>query len=121
MNRHVDGALAELSPTELRSQLDAGTVLLIDVREPHEYEAERIPGALLFPLTTFDAARLPPDGERRLVFQCGTGKRSAQAAGKRLDAGAPRAAHLAGGIGAWKGAGLPLITLDPATGGPVLK
>ena len=39
-------------------------MLLIDVREPHEYEAERIPGALLFPLSTFDSGRLPPDGAR---------------------------------------------------------
>ena len=121
MNTQAGTVLQELTPQELKAQLDAGNVLLVDVREPHEYEAERIPGALLFPLSTFDAGRLPPDGERRVVFQCGSGKRSAQAAGQRLVAGAARTAHLAGGIGAWKAAGLPLIALDPATGGPVLK
>lgn len=113
--------LQEITAPELKADLDAGRVLLVDVREPHEYEAERIPGALLFPLSTFDAGCLPPDGDRRVVFQCGTGKRSAQAAGKRLLAGASRVAHLAGGIGAWKNAGLPLVVLDPASGGPVVK
>jgi rhodanese-related sulfurtransferase len=121
MNARAHEVLQELSPQELEAQLDAGKVLLVDVREPHEYEAERIPGALLFPLSTFDAGKLPPDGDRRIVFQCGSGKRSANAAGQRLVAGAGCAAHLAGGIAAWKAVGLPLITLDPATGAPVRK
>ncbi len=121
MTTQANGAMQELTPQEVQARLDAGSILLIDVREPSEYEAERIPGALLFPLSTFDASRLPPDGERRVVFQCGTGKRSAQAALKRLSAGAQHAAHLAGGIGAWKSAGLQVIARDPATGGPVLR
>lgn len=121
MKAQTHTPLQELTAPEVKAELDAGRALLIDVREPHEYEAERIPGALLFPLSTFQAGSLPPDGERRVVFQCGTGKRSAQAAGRRLQAGAPAVAHLAGGIGAWKAAGLPLITLDPATGGPVTR
>lgn len=121
MNGQCGPGLQDLSPQELQAELDAGRVLLVDVREPSEYEAERIPGALLFPLSTFDATRLPPDGDRRIVFQCGSGKRSAAAAGQRLAAGAPRTAHLAGGIGAWKAAGLPVIVLDPATGQPVLR
>jgi rhodanese-related sulfurtransferase len=121
MNARVNESLQDLSPQELKTQLDAGRVLLIDVREPHEYEAERIPGALLFPLSTFDADKLPPDGDRRIVFHCGSGKRSAIAAEQRLAAGASHSAHVAGGIAAWKAAGLPLITLDPATGAPVRK
>lgn len=66
-------------------------------------------GALLFPLSTFDARALPPDSERRLVFQCGSGKRSTIAARARLAAGASRVAHLAGGIGAWIAAGMPVL------------
>ena len=74
--------------------------------------------ALLYPLSTFDAARLPPDGPRQLVFHCGSGKRSLSAAERRLAAGAPAAAHLGGGLMAWKAAGLPVIAIDPATGQP---
>ena len=51
-----------LDPAEVARQLEDGKVLLIDVREPAEYAAERIPGALLYPLSTFDASKLPPDG-----------------------------------------------------------
>lgn len=108
MTRHP---IETLEPAEVSRLLDAGKLLLIDVREPTEYASERIRGALLYPLSTFDAALLPADDGRRIVFHCGSGKRSLTAAEKRLAAGAPRAAHMAGGIGAWKSAGLPVISL----------
>ena len=107
-----------LDPPELARRLQAGDVLLVDVREPSEFATERIAGALLYPLSTFDAARLLPDGPRQLVFHCGSGKRSLSAAERRLAAGAPAAAHLGGGLMAWKAAGLPVIAIDPATGQP---
>jgi rhodanese-related sulfurtransferase len=101
-----------LDPSEVARQLKAGKILLIDVREPAEYAAERIHGALLYPLSTFEAAALPADGPRRVVFHCGSGKRSLAAAEKRLANGQPHAAHMAGGLAAWKAAGLPVITLE---------
>jgi rhodanese-related sulfurtransferase len=101
-----------LEPTEVARLLKAGKILLIDVREPAEYAAERIHGALLYPLSTFEAAALPPDGPRRVVFHCGSGKRSLAAAEKRLADGQPHAAHMAGGIAAWRAAGLPVIALE---------
>ncbi|HVY81633.1 MAG TPA: rhodanese-like domain-containing protein [Steroidobacteraceae bacterium] len=111
-------SLDDLSALEVAQMLKKHEILLVDVREPDEFAAERIPGALLYPLSTFDAAALPPDSPRRVVFQCGSGKRSAIAARARLDAGAKHVAHLAGGIGAWKAAGLPTLRLDPSTGKP---
>ena len=98
-----------LDPTEVARLLQAGKVLLIDVREPAEYAAERIPGALLYPLSTFDATTLPPDGPRRVVFHCAGGKRSLAAAEQRLAAGSAYAAHMGGGIAAWKAEGLPIV------------
>lgn len=89
---------------------NAGELLLIDVREPAEYAAERIPGALLFPLSTFDASAVPGDVPQRVVFHCGTGKRSLTAAERCIQAGRGSAAHMAGGIAAWKAVGLPVIT-----------
>ena len=114
-------AIENLSPNQVAALLAAREILLIDVREPNEYATQRIAGALLYPLSTFDAWVLPPDQPRRLVFQCGSGKRSAIAASARLAAGAHRAAHMTGGIGAWTAAGLPVIHIDPATGKPVSK
>lgn len=101
--------IATLTPAEVARLLKSSEVLLIDVREPAEYAAQRIPGALLYPLSSFDATTLPSDGSRRVVFHCGSGKRSLTAAEKRVAAGQPQAAHLGGGIAAWKAAGLPLI------------
>jgi rhodanese-related sulfurtransferase len=108
----------EYEPQEVHELLQAGRILLIDVREPAEFAAERIPGALLYPLSTFDAGQLPPDESRQIVFQCAAGGRSLTAARARMAHGQP-GAHLAGGISEWKAAGLPTIRIDPRTGRPI--
>jgi rhodanese-related sulfurtransferase len=110
--------VTEYDAEEVKALLDAGKVLLIDVREPAEFAAERIPGALLYPLSTFDIRQVPADDSRQVVFSCAAGGRSMTAARQRRALGQP-AAHLAGGIGEWKAAGLPTIRLDPRTGRPV--
>jgi rhodanese-related sulfurtransferase len=110
MSQHLV-PIETLEPVEVARLFESGKIVLIDVREPAEYAAERIHGALLFPLSTFDASALPPDDPRRVVFHCGSGKRSLAAAQKRLAAGQSHAAHMGGGIAAWKAAGLPVIAL----------
>lgn len=110
------GAFHELDAAQVHALLRSRQAVLIDVREPGEFEAERIPGALLFPLSGFDPQGLPLDGSKRIILQCGTGRRSAQAAQRLLESGIDEASHLAGGLKAWKEAGLPLTSLDPATG-----
>lgn len=110
------GTLHELDAAQVHALLRGHEAVLIDVREPGEFESERIPGALLFPLSGFDPACLPLDGTKRLIFQCGTGRRSAQAAQQLLEAGSAEATHLAGGITAWKAAGLPLTRIEASTG-----
>jgi rhodanese-related sulfurtransferase len=109
MTKH-EASIETLEPNEVARLLRAGKILLIDVREPSEYASERIAGALLYPLSTFDASTLPDDEACPVVFQCGSGKRSLDAAGRRLAAGQPHAAHMGGGIAAWKAAGLPVIS-----------
>ena len=110
--------LKELTPSEVHHALHDHSIVLIDVREPQEYVTERIHGALLFPLSTFDPAALPV-GERPVVLHCGSGKRSAMAVARCIDAGVAVTAHLKGGIMAWKHAHLPTISLDPNTGAVV--
>ena len=99
--------IQELTPEEVAARMKIGGVELIDVREPGEYQAERIQGALLFPLSTFDPHALPKNVD--IIYQCGTGKRSAMAAAKAQAAGLSHTAHLSGGIQAWKAAGLPTL------------
>jgi rhodanese-related sulfurtransferase len=108
-------AIVQVSPTELRDGLVNGEMLLVDVREVNEYAVERIHGALLYPLSTFDPKVLPTSG-RKLVLQCAGGVRSMRAAQALAAAGHGKVYNLEGGIGAWKAQGLPLIRVDPATG-----
>ena len=119
MTDESEGVLHELDPTELNALLSAGKAVVIDVREAAEYGAERIPGALLFPLSTFDPAFLPLDTQKQVVFHCGGGGRSKRAATSLFAHGFKETSHLAGGIRGWKAAGLPVIALDPITGKPV--
>ena len=107
------------TPQQIHDAMARGEIILIDVREPAEYAAERIHGAMLFPLSTFDPKALPDAIGKALVFQCGSGKRSETAYDKATRAGVSVRAHRAGGIGAWKAAGLPTVTVDPATGAVV--
>jgi rhodanese-related sulfurtransferase len=93
-----------LAADEVASLLREGRIVLVDVREPAEFAAERIEGAVLHPLSSFDPAALPA-GE--VVFSCGVGQRSLTAIQRAVAAGLPHAAHLAGGLRAWKQAGLP--------------
>lgn len=106
----------DLTPVEVAQRLEDRSIILVDVREPQEYAAERIHGALLFPLSTFDPAALPAPAARPIVFHCGSGKRSATAVARCIEAGLAHHSHMAGGIQAWKSAHLPTITLDPASG-----
>jgi rhodanese-related sulfurtransferase len=110
--------IENLEPQDVARWLAEHSILLIDVREPAEFAAERIHGALLYPLSTFDPASLPEPGARKLVFQCGSGMRSAKAVAACQAAGLPFESHMKGGIQAWKAAGLATITVDPATGQP---
>lgn len=106
---------------EVKKALDANEIVLIDVRTPAEFAFEHIPGALLFPLSSFDASKLPDQVQKRIVFHCGSGKRSHIVAERCAAAGITRLAHMDGGFGAWKQAGFPYYTIDPATGGAVKK
>lgn len=99
------GMIEDLSVEQVKAGVEAGTMLLVDVREPNELEAERIPGAIDFPLSTFDASALPDAGGKTLVFSCRSGQRSQKAAAAAQAAGLDLHHHMAGGILAWKAAG----------------
>ena len=107
--------ITQATPAEVRAGLASGEILLVDVREAHEYAAERIHGALLYPLSTFDSKAVPAEG-RRLIVHCAAGKRSLMAAQQLLAGGHAAVGNLDGGLAAWKAQGLPLVKVDPATG-----
>lgn len=106
----------DILPATILEGMKAGKILLVDVREPAEFANERIHGAFLHPLSTFEPRAIPVHGARQVIFQCGSGKRSREALDRFLSVTGDDAAHMAGGIGAWKSAGLPVVKIDPSTG-----
>ncbi len=102
--------ITNLTPTQLAERLQMDSVTLIDVRELHEHQDERIAGALHMPLSTFDPASVPLHPKKPVVFHCARGGRSADAVGRCQKAGLKIDTHLVGGIAAWKSAGLPTLS-----------
>ena len=93
-------AINDVTPDELAALVRKGKVTLVDVREPGEFAAGHIEGAVNYPLSTFDPARLPNDG-RRVVLYCAAGARSGNALGRCRGVRDDVDTHLVGGIGAW--------------------
>src|SRR5271170_4376459 len=95
----------DLTPLEVAQGLKDGRVVLVDVREPNETAVERFPGAVLVPLSAFDAATIPAPPGSEIVFACRSGRRSATASFAAQEQGFAYDAHMAGGLLAWKAAG----------------
>jgi rhodanese-related sulfurtransferase len=97
----------DLTPTQVKDGLEEGELLLIDVREPYEWDAGHIPGATHIELERLAsrAEEIPTD--RRVVFQCRLGVRSAMAM-QAFRASGWDAYHMAGGIQEWVDEGLPI-------------
>lgn len=99
-----------LTPDEVAAGLRAGRMLLVDVRELNETAAESYPEAVVVPLSAFNPAAIPDPQGKQVVFACRSGRRSITASVAAQDAGYPYNHHMAGGILAWKAAGLPTKT-----------
>ena len=106
----ADHQVTDLTPEEVSKGMDDGHYLLVDVREPNEVAVEAYPDAVVVPLSSFDPQDIPdPDG-KQVVFACRSGKRSVTASLAAQAAGLAHDKHLAGGLLAWKAAGLPTKT-----------
>ena len=102
--------VTNLTPQEVEQGLRDGRMLLVDVREPNETAVETYPDAVIVPLSSFDPAAIPDPQGKEVVFACRSGRRSVTASLAAQEAGYPYKSHLAGGIIAWKQAGLPTNT-----------
>ena len=97
----TDTAPWDIDPAELQARLSAGGVRLVDVREPEEWAAGHIAGALHVPLRQLPEAlgALRPDED--IILYCKRGSRSLQALAYLREAGYTRLQNLRGGIIAW--------------------
>lgn len=105
-----------LEPADVAEQVQSGEMLLVDVREDHEWDAGHAPRAIHVPLSEVEERigeieRAAAD--RPVAFICRTGSRSAEAAAIAVAEGVGDVHHVAGGMAAWVEDGLPL---EPADG-----
>ncbi len=97
--------VTDLDLETIKAGLAEGTMLVIDVREPHEYAAGHIPGSVLLPLSQFDPAQIPVQPGKRIVFSCAAGIRSIKALEIAQASGLDLVEHYRGGFKEWAGMG----------------
>jgi len=93
-----------LTANEIKAILDkdkAGEYLLVDVRQPEEYKAGHIPGAVLIPLVELEARQEELDRNKKIITYCRSGRRSMAAAITLCGLGFKGIRHLDGGILDW--------------------
>ncbi len=91
-----------MTATELKAKQDRGDkFVLLDVREPFEYDICRIPGSRLIPLGQLPSRMSELDSADEIVLQCKSGGRSARALKLLREAGFAKLTNLDGGITAW--------------------
>jgi sulfur-carrier protein adenylyltransferase/sulfurtransferase len=95
-------SMDEMTVRELKARIDGGDPpVIVDVREPGEFEICRIPGAILIPLMQLPTRLGELDRDQEIVLQCKVGGRSAMATALLRAAGFSKARNLQGGILAW--------------------
>jgi rhodanese-related sulfurtransferase len=98
----------DLDIAAIKAGLADGTILVVDVREPHEFAAGRIPGSVSLPLSQFDPSAIPAAEGKQVVFSCAAGVRSLRALAFAQSAGLAIDSHYLGGFKDWAMQGEPI-------------
>lgn len=93
----------EIDVTATKQLLDAKEIVLIDCREPSEWETARIEGAVLMPMSKWldEAEKLKEFQDKPIVVHCHHGGRSLRVTQWMRENGFPQAQNMTGGIDAW--------------------
>ena len=97
--------IVDLDREAVKRGLADGSIILVDVREPHEFATGHIPGSVSLPLSAFDPDAIPNEPGKRVVFSCAAGVRSARVLEFVQDMGLPLREHYKGGFKDWAQAG----------------
>jgi len=110
----VKAPIEEIEPFEASEEIEGGDVVLIDTREPHEYQESHLEGGKLVPpgLLGDEIAAAAPDKSARTILYCRSGSRSTKAAEQMRTLGYEDVASVAGGILAWQEQGLPVVATE---------
>ena len=109
--------IEEIEPFEAAEEIRGGDVVLIDTREPHEYQEAHLEGGKLVPpgLLADEIEAAAPDKAARTILYCRSGNRSAIAAAQMHGMGYENVASMAGGILLWQEQGLPVVAAQGMT------
>jgi len=95
-------SIKQMTAKELKQAIEANSdLVLLDVREPFEFNYAHIPGSRLIPLNQLPKRIAELDAGKDVVVICHHGMRSMQAANFLLHAGFQRVGNLQGGVDAW--------------------
>jgi rhodanese-related sulfurtransferase len=117
-NREIE----TMSVADAKAAVERGDAVLVDLRDPRELEREgRIPGAFFCPRGMLEFWIDPESpyakpifqDNKKFIFHCASGWRSALAAKTAQDMGLKPVAHLGGGYKAWRDAGEAVETVEP--------
>ena len=93
--------VVDVAREDVKRGVADGSIVVVDVREAHEFAAGHIPGAVSQPLSTFNPADLAAYQGRRIVFSCAAGVRSLHALNAAQAAGLDLEEHYRGGFRDW--------------------
>jgi sulfur-carrier protein adenylyltransferase/sulfurtransferase len=114
----IKSRIEEVDPETAREEVESGDAVLIDTREPHEWDDVHVNGAKLVPPAAVRerVPELVPERAQRVLLYCASGNRSARAADLlKNELGYESVASVAGGIQAWRENGLPVVEAEGLT------
>ena len=111
-------SLRRIAPSELQMMLadteGGASLMLVDVREPREFAAGHLPGAINMPMSELDRRLAELPARSTAVFMCRSGGRSLRACGQALRGGTVTPLQLEGGLLAWAAEVDPALIVAPA-------
>jgi rhodanese-related sulfurtransferase len=113
ISKSTNSAVANSHPREVQKWLGSGEAILVDVREADEHARERIQGAQLAPLSTFNPSqvRAMVKPGQRVVMHCKSGRRASDAARMMAEFASAGLviSSMTGGIEGWKAENFPVV------------
>lgn len=100
-------SITVLSPDNAATRLGAGTALLIDIREPDEFDREHVQRAISAPLSKLGRTLKAAQADRDIIFMCRTGNRTGTNRERLAECAGRPIYLLEGGLEAWKASGRP--------------